>query len=276
MDLSFNFDVGVARDKIRSGPVAKIGITKYGSTGLYSGISFTKTGMSLKLCEQMADIANHSLSRSTWSTYKTVKGHLDKCQMDLKVRFSFPMTSSQVISFVSWLLKRGLKANTVNTYVSGLRTIHLTKRVDELAHIDTIEKRLSNKPARVPVTLNVLKLINAAINRWEETDQMRLLVWSVCLICFFGGFRIHELLCRNTTQFDPAFTLLGKDIKVTTLRVGSETILALQILIKSPKEDRVGKECIIDVYETKGTLCPVKYFKNGKKKHFYQLGSLPF
>ena len=155
LDLSFNFDVGVARDKIRSGPVAKIGITKYGSTGLYSGISFTKTGMSLKLCEQMADIANHSLSRSTWSTYKTVKGHLDKCQMDLKVRFSFPMTSSQVISFVSWLLKRGLKANTVNTYVSGLRTIHLTKGVDEpalrpalvnaliegKAHIDTIEKK---------------------------------------------------------------------------------------------------------------------------------------
>ena len=35
----------------------------------------------------------------------------------------------------------------------------------------------------------------------------------------------------------------------------------LQILIKSPKEDRIGKEVVVDLYETKGKYCPVKYFK---------------
>ena len=185
------------------------------------------------------------------------------------------MTSENVIIFVSWLIKRGLTAATINSYISGLRTIHLTQGIDQPAlrppiissiiegksHIDTIKNRLRSKPKRVPVTLKVLKLIKAKINAWDESDQMRLLVWAVCLICFFGGFRIHEILSKNQTCFDPAFTLLGRDIRLAQVRVKSTTVSVLQILIKSPKEDRIGREVIIDVYETKGKFCPIKYYK---------------
>ena len=142
------------------------------------------------------------------------------------------MSGNQVLNFVAWLIQRGLKSVTINTYISALRTIHLTKGIDEpalrpalvsaliegKAHIDTVERRLKNKPLRMPVTLNILKLIKATINKWDESDQMRLLVWAVCLICFFGGFRIHEILCKNSTFYDPAFTLLGKDIRVENIK----------------------------------------------------------
>ena len=185
------------------------------------------------------------------------------------------MASDNIIVFVSWLVKRGLSANTINTYISGLRTIHLTQGIDQPAlrppivtaiiegksHIDTVKARLRSKPKRIPVTLNVLRLLKATINSWEETDQMRLLVWTVCLICFFGGFRIHEILSQTKSFYDPAFTLLGRNIKLVSLKVGNETILALQILVKSPKEDRIGREVIIDVYETKGKFCPIKYYR---------------
>ena len=107
----------------------------------------------------------------------------------------------------------------------------------------------------------MLKLLKAKINTWKEQDQMRLLVWSVCLICFFGGFRIHEILSRRQGSYDPAFTLLGQDIKVVKVKVGGATMEVLQVLIKSPKEDRIGKDIIIDIYETKTGFCPVKYFK---------------
>ena len=90
---------------------------------------------------------------------------------------------------------------------------------------------------------------------------MRLLVWAVCLICFFGGFRIHEILSKTKRYFDPAFTLLGKDIKVAKVKVGKESLSVLQVLIKSPKEDRIGNKIIVDIYETKGKFCPVKYFQ---------------
>ena len=152
---------GQARSRTRYCPVAKVGSSKYGPNGLYIGKSFEWTGLSFMLCEQLANAANYSLSKSTWSSYKTVRGHLERCQNDLSVKFSFPMTTNQVLCFVSWLMKRGLEAKTINAYLSGLRTIHLIKGIDETtlrpaivaailegkAHIDTMKKRLSNKPA---------------------------------------------------------------------------------------------------------------------------------
>ena len=259
--------------------MAKVGSTKYGPNGLYSESSFHKTGLSLAWCQYLANVANFSLSKSTWSSYKTVQNHLATCQRDFSIRFSFPMSSDQVLIFISWLMKRGLEASSINSYISGLRTIHLTKGIDlpalrppiisavieGRAHIGTIRRRLENKPLRMPVTLSVLKLIKAMINKWEENDQMRLLVWTVCLICFFGGFRIHEILSKNSQTFDPAFTLLGRDIKIGKFKTKGGMISTLQIKIKSPKEDRIGKEIVVDVYETRGQFCPVKYFRKWKE-----------
>ena len=68
-------------------------------------------------------------------------------------------------------------------------------------------------------------------------------------------------MCKNSAFFDPAFTLLGKDIKVTNIKDQTKSIAVLQVLIKSQKEDRDGKEFVLDVYETKGKFCLVKYFK---------------
>ena len=185
------------------------------------------------------------------------------------------MSTNQVLVFIAWLIKRGLEGTTINSYVSGLRTIHLTKGIDNPAlrpaivsaiidgrsHIDTIRNRLVKKPKRLPVTLAVLKLLRATLNKWSESDSMKLLVWTVSLICFFGGFRIHEILTKTQTVFDPAFSLLGKDIKIGRFKTKTGFQEVLQIKIKSPKEDRVGRETIIDVYETKGQFCPVKYYK---------------
>ena len=185
------------------------------------------------------------------------------------------MSSDNVLAFVSWLIRRGLSAKSINAYISGIRTIHLTKGIDQPAlrppivnsiiegksHIDTVKARLRVKPKRMPVTLKVLKLLKAKINLWDESDQMRLLVWATCLICFLGGFRIHEILSKTQTVFDPAFTLLGRDIRIAKLQLQNETISVLQILIKSPKEDRIGNEIVVDVYETRGKFCPVRYYK---------------
>ena len=204
-------------------PKPKVGTTKYGPTGLFNPSSFESTGLSHGMCEQMANIANYSLAKSTWSSYRTAQKHLISCQKELNIKFHFPMSSDNVLAFVSWLIRRGLSAKSINAYISGIRTIHLTKGIDQPAlrppivnsiiegksHIDTVKARLRVKPKRMPVTLKVLKLLKAKINLWDESDQMRLLVWATCLICFFGGFRIHEILSKTQTVFDPAFTLLG-------------------------------------------------------------------
>ena len=78
---------------------------------------------------------------------------------------------------------------------------------------------------------------------------------------FFGGFRIHEILSQKQMTFDPAFTLLNKDIKIVTIKIGNRETNLLQVLVKSPKEDRIGRNIIVDVYETNGQFCPIKYYK---------------
>ena len=47
--------------------------------------------------------------------------------------------------------------------------------------------------------------------------------------------------------------------------MGTEVLSVLQILIKSPKEDRIGSEVVVDVYETKGKFCPVKHYEKWLK-----------
>ena len=50
--------------------------------------------------------------------------------------------------------------------------------------------------------------------------------------------------------FDPAFTLLARDVRLDKFKTRNGTIEVLQIKFKSPKEDRVGREMIVDVYAT--------------------------
>ena len=226
----------------------------------------------------MARSANYSLAKDTWSSYRTVKRHMERCQRDLNIKFSFPMEANQTLCFIAWLLNRKIKSCTIRCYLSGLRTIHLTKGLDQpalrppiinsildgRAHIDTIRKRLENKPVRLPVTVAVLKLLRSTLNDWQESEQMIRLVWAVCLIAFFGGFRIHELLTKNQSSYDPAFTLLTNDVKVEKIRTKNGTQEILQVKLKSPKEDRIGKDIIVDVYETKTGFCPVRAYKKWK------------
>ena len=189
------------------------------------------------------------------------------------------MSNNQVLCFTAWLLKRGLCSASISAYLSGLRILHLVKGIDQpvlrpaivaaviegKSHIETLRTRLGNKAKRLPVTLKVLKLLKATINEWNQSNQMRLLVWSVSLICFFGGFRIHDILSRTSMTYDPAFTLLNKNIKVEKIRTKEGMISVLQILIKSPKEDRVGRDFIINVYETQGEFCSVKYYQRWRQ-----------
>ena len=153
------------------------------------------------------------------------------------------MTTSQILAFLAWLVKRNLAANTINSYLSALRTIHLTKEVDcdalrppivaaileGRAHIDSVRMRLENKAQRLSVTPSVLRLLRVCLNSWDKDDQTIHLIWSICLICFFGGFWIHEILSRLEGSFDPCFTLLHQDIKIVQIRVKGLVLETLQI-----------------------------------------------
>lgn len=261
----------------RFNPKPTLGVTKYGPKGLFTTDSFTGN-LPVHWKEYLATIANYSLSKKTWSAYKTAGKLLTQCQTETKSPMTLPMNDDKVLIFVAWLLSRGLQSRTISTYLSGLRQVHLAKgilipvlrpeQVKQIltgaSNLDRIKARLSLKPTRLPVTATMMKLLKSCIKESQDSKERKRLLWAVATVLFNGAFRVHELLARTERQFDPCFTLLNKDLIIKTIKINNVPAKVIQILIKSPKTDRIGVDSIIDVYESKGPLCPVKALEKWK------------
>lgn len=246
---------------------------KYGNKGLHSQDSLQHLELPAPMSLVIAELLNHSLAAGTWSSYRTVGNLLGKCQAQTATIMDFPLTTRSVIIFVHWLFEtRKVTSNTANSYLSGLRYLHLLKGVDipvlrpviieqlikGKKNLENIEKRQNQKPVRAPVTLTSMKLLKIEIKNWNSSRFNKAMVWTVCTTAFAGCLRIHELLCKKVDAFDPDFTLLKSDIKLNKTDYKGTCIKVIQLRLKSPKEDRVGKGKIIDVYESEGPLCPVR------------------
>ena len=86
--------------------------------------------------------------------------------------------------------------------------------------------------------LDMLKLLKHELNDLKESNTFKRMTWAIACLMFFGAFRVHEILSRKPDSFDPDFTCLYEDIQIHSIG-GIKTV---QILLKSPKENRVALE----------------------------------
>ena len=189
--------------------------------------------------------------KKSWSAYKTAENMLQRCREDTGTVMHLPLTEKDVRLFVAWLIKRDLQARTISSYLSGIRMFHLRKGLyipalrsdlvkqvlEGRVHLDAIRRRIEDKPVRVPVTPTLLKLIKLELKSANLSKGDKRLIWAIFCVGFAGGFRIHELLARQESRFDPLFTLLNKDITVKRMELTGEEIETLQIKLKSQKTD---------------------------------------
>ena len=181
------------------------------------------------------------------------------------------MDKKDILIYVGWLLgTRGVKGATVESYLSGLRMAHLSRGFDipclrpdmvksilcGAKNLSAIEDRAGRKPTRLPVTLDMLKLLKHELNDLQESSHFKRMTWAIACIMFFGAFRVHEILSRKSDSYDPDFTCLQGDVVLHN----SGGIRTLQILLKSPKENRVGNKVVVDVYENGSSCCPVQAY----------------
>jgi hypothetical protein len=61
---------------------------------------------------------------------------------------------------------------------------------------DEAEKRTSNNKGRLPVTMNVMLLLQKTIRTWERLMLEKLLVWA-----FEASFRIHCATLRKISTW---------------------------------------------------------------------------
>ena len=189
-----------------------------------------------------------------------------------------PVSEDTVISFLLWMIsERGAKAATLNNYLAGIRQLHLARGceapvlrsniVNQLikgkSNMETADKRMASYTSAVerkPITPDILLLLKARLAESDLAVTDKRMLWAVATCLFFGAFRGSELLARNESVFDPAFTLLAEDVKVIREGTGGQDE-AVQFMLKHPKEEKIGKAVLVEVYQSRADICPVRAFK---------------
>ena len=252
------------------------GSTKYGCS---SAGRLSKGAVSLPSDKmaQLALLTSLGLTRKTWANYKTAEVMLAKCCKQNNIKKELPITEATTISFILWLAnERKAKAATINSYLAGVRQLHIMKGLEPptirtglvklalkgKAHMDAAANRTNGHEERQPITPDILLLLKARLKSSSLAAVDKRLVWTVCTIAFFGAFRGVELLCRSESSFDPAYTLLAEDVVLVQGQQSDED--SLQLKIKAPKEDKLGRSVVVDVFRSREDICPVTAYQKWK------------
>ena len=117
---------------------------------------------------------------------------------------TFPMTKEMILAFIAYLLEgRRIKSQSVSQYLSGLRTLHLIKGLEVpmlrpgiveailrgRANFDEEMARHDFKNKRLPVTLEVMKMINILVKKQGWSKCRVACLEAVTRLAFSGGFR---------------------------------------------------------------------------------------
>ena len=160
---------------------------KYSADGWYKATHFDHLNISDKLKQELAEITNHALAKKTWSAYSSALNRLEDYSSETGNLTRFPMEENDVISFVAWLLEEGLTASTINTYMSGLRQLHLALGFSAVnlrsQLINTIIKGKQNQDnlrkkglaTRLPMTVSLMKLLKHEIKKMEISNVTKII-----------------------------------------------------------------------------------------------------
>ena len=197
-----------------------------------------------------------------------------KCAKDSDTNMELPLTSRQILIFIDWLARiRGLKGTTINTYLSGIRQMHVVKGLEPplirsglvklvlkgISNRDGIASRSETLSGRLPMTMNVMLLLKRLIQNLDMSNSDKALIWAASTLAFAGAFRIGELLCKTESCFDPDFDLLAENVTLSSDNAGNQII---HILLKCPKESKSKIPTTVDVFQNNGPLCPVAALSN--------------
>jgi hypothetical protein len=253
-------------------PTPVRGNTKYGHNGGCTAELLKDMALPAEIADSVAKLGNLGVSKSTWSTYKSAKTMIAKCQSDTNLDLSLPFDQKKTLVLIDWFVrKRNLRASTVNSYLAGVRQLHIINNIEPpnlrsslvklvlkgLANKNGIQKRDSGHTGRLPMTPNMMLVLKELIVNSDKNKEDKRLIWAVSTMAFAGAFRIGELLSKLESTFDPSFTLLTKDVTWST---NADHISTIHISLKCPKETKSVSPTVVDIYQNGGPLCPVKAF----------------
>ena len=118
-----------------------------------------------------------SVSKETQNKYATVARHLHASENKLGRKFSIPPTNSEQIYLIGYLQSRGIKANSISSYMSGLGYYNMAQGVAEPPKLSSLASQIiaggdkaninarleAEKKTRRAITLDMLKLLEHSV-----------------------------------------------------------------------------------------------------------------
>jgi hypothetical protein len=229
------------------------------------------------VAESLVEFGNMGVAKSTWKSYNSAKHMLMKCAKETKNCMELPLAEREILIFIDWLARhRHLKGSSVNSYLSGIRQMHIVMGIPPpairsglvklvlkgITNRDNIASRSEHLSGRLPITFNVMLLLKRLIERLELSTKDKAMVWAVATVAFAGAFRISEILCKTESTFDPDFDLLGSSV---TFSYDNKMQVTAHFTLKCPKESKSSKVTTVDLFQNDGTLCPIAALRNWDK-----------
>lgn len=177
------------------------------------------------------------------------------------------LTSESLICYyITYLAKAGLSYQTIKTYLSALRYLHIANnlppsiRIAEMPKLNMLTREVQREQAntitkqpRLPITPTMLRQIRALWST-KESDFDYIMLWAAMCVTFFGFFRMGELTVPSQDSFNPGVHLTFKDIAVDSM---TDTKV-ISITLKQSKTDqfRRGVQVLIG-RSGDAVVCPV-------------------
>ena len=250
-----------------------VSIPKYSSKGGFTKDTFKQLGvLDESMCLRLANKSNGSLAAGTWRKYGTASNHIIRASKELNMNFSFPFSMSMTLNFIGYLIKRNIQAETILSYMSGVRQAHIVRGVlPQHLRSDIISSILKGhgntgrvempKQQRLPVNIADLRVFKDNLAKLQIPWQDKVLFWAACTWCFAGSFRIHEILSTHERTMDRSMTLTHGDVRLTKVTHGGRVTEVLMVRLKNPKEGR-GRPVTVELFANNTFWCPVKAYKN--------------
>eukprot|EP00731_Ephydatia_muelleri_P033087 Em0025g43a len=115
-------------------------------------------------------------------------------------------------------------------------------------HDQTVKRRI-----RLPITTAILEKLR---QHWDQRVGVdKYLLWAVAALCFFGFFRLGELLIASSASEEESTHLRLSWGDVAIDNASAPTML--RVFLRVSKSDQMGRGAYVFVGRTSNSLCPV-------------------
>ena len=202
------------------------------------------------------------LAPSTQRVYASgKKKYLTFCQLTGSP--PLPVTEHNLMYFVAFAVNKGLKHQTIKSYLSAVRHLQVScgggdPQLGSMPQLGLAlrgarkEQAGQLKRTRLPITpavpLKMHQVWNQKAASWDH-----IMLWAACCLGFFGFLRSGELTVPEVWEFDPGLQLSFSDISVDN----SSNPRSLAVQIKQSKTDQLRQGVAVFVGRMDTILCPV-------------------